>query len=399
MAKDKQRFRRRERTVEDVRRKASEGSRDYDNLFTGDIKMFKPKEGENNVRIMPATWGFQPYTDDELEKMSDEELDALQVEEDNFGNGWDLPIYVHYGVGPDNASYLCREKMLGEPCPVCAAKAETRDADEADALSPSKRGLCFLIDRDAEKEGPQVWSMPFSKIRNEVYARSVDKKHGTPILVDDPDEGFDIFFRREGKDQRTSYTGVEIDRDPTPLHDDEHTLERWLAWTMEHRLPDILNFYPTEHIEKVLFGRASAKSEDDDTTERSAGRGGRRGSLRDRRRGSSSTEEERDYRDEEAADEEEVAPRGRRRRGAPAAEEEEERPATRRRTPRPADPDEGDEEEAAPRGRRGRSAPAAEPDEEDEDEGDTDPLPPEDESPSGQARKRLGSLRSRRGRS
>lgn len=393
MAKSSFKYTRRERTVEDIRRKASEGSRDYDNLFKGDVKLFKPNEGENIIRIMPATWGFQPFTDAELDKMSEAELKRLSDEEEKYGNGWDLPIYVHYGVGPDNASYLCRDKMRGERCSICEAKAKTRNPDEADALAPTKRGLVWIIDRNAEKDGPILWSMPFSKIRNEIYSRSVDKKHGTPIIVDDVDEGFDIIFNRAGKDDRTNYTGVEVDRDPTPLHDDEKKQGKWLDYIMEHPLQEILNFYDEEHIEKVLFGQKSARrgqAQDEEETP-SGKRDASRGSLR---RGRLVEAEERDYVNEEGAEEEEApATASRGRSGARAA-------AARSKAPVSEEPDEEIEEEeggkeAPPlRGRPSASRrvgrQVAKPEEEEEEVGAAEA------SPSEQARGRLRSLRSRR---
>jgi hypothetical protein len=411
MAKSGFKYKRRERTVEDIRRKASEGSRDYDNLFKGDVKLFKPGEGENIIRILPATWGFQPWTDEDLEKMSEADIKRLEEEEEKYGNGWDFPIFVHYGVGPDNASYLCREKMLGERCPICEAKAKTRDADEADALAPTKRGLTWIIDRNAEKEGPQLWSMPFQKIRNEVYARSVDKKHGTPIIIDGrpPDyEGYDVTFNRAGKDDRTNYTAVEVDREPTYIHEDQKTQDRWLAYIMEHPLQEILNFYDEEHIEKVLFGRVSARrsssEEEEDGAAAPTGRRDRGSSRRPPGRGGSAEATERDYIDEEegeaeAAPERETTRRPRHRapetgvaarRGRPAPEED---PVD----PDPEEPDAEEEGEAAPaRGRRPagtisravgrRGTPPAE----EEEEGE------EDASPSEQARGRLRSLRDRR---
>lgn len=380
MAK-RERFRRHERTAEDMRRKASEGSRDYDQLFVGDVKLFRPDDGENCIRIMPATFGLQPYTNEELDKMSDEELEKLQAEEDLYGSGWDLPIYVHYQVGPDEGSYLCRDKMLGERCPVCEAKAAARDPDEADELSPTKRALTWIIDRNAEKEGPQLWSMPWSKIRNEIYGRSVDKKHGTPIMIDDVDEGFDITFNKSGSKDRTQYTSVEIDRDPTPLHDDEKKQDRWLDYIMEHRLPDVLNFFDPEHIEKVLTGRKSSRRGDDEQDEGEGSSRGRsrRGGGRSGRDRSGGEEEERDYRDE--PDEEQESAEGRSSR------------SRRRSGSRDREDEGGDDEPARGTSRRRRSEPepAEEPDPEPDDEGG-------EGSPTEQARERLGGLRSRRSR-
>lgn len=393
MARSGFKYKRRERTAEDMRRKASEGSRDWDRLWTVDVKVFKPKEGENIVRILPPTWGLQPWTDEELDKKSDDELKKLQDEEDRFGNGWDLPVYVHYGIGPDNVSYLCREKMLGERCPICEAKTATRDQDEANALMPTKRSLVWVIDRDQEKEGPQLWSMPFSKIRNEIYARSSDKRTGKALIVDDVDEGYDIIFTRSGKDDRTNYTGVEVDRDSSPLHDNEKTQDKWLAYAEEHSLQSILNFYEPEHIEKVLFGRASSRNSDDDdgddggAEEGRSSRSRRRSSNRDRR---SRDEDERDYMSEDSGADTDDDP------------EDGERTSRRQRTSKDED---GEEDSGGGRTRRRRSAREEDPDPEepDADEGDVsqeaDADGDGDDTPTDQARSRLRSMRSRRPRS
>lgn len=306
-----------ERTAADISRKASEGSRDFDTPLKQAIPTFKPKEGENCIRIMPSTW----------------------AEPD-----WDMPIQLHYNVGPDSGRYLCL-KMKGGNCPVCNARLEATDKDEADSFAPRKAALCWIIDRDNEKAGPQIWYIPFSKVRNEIYARSVDKKTKVPILIDDPEEGYDIVFSREGTGDRTNYKGVEIMRDPTPLHDDQKQQGRWLEYIAERPLDDILNFYEVSHIEKVLFGKAVPKAEEDETETASVR------SSRTARRVAEEPDE---------AEEEPVASNPRR---ASAAVEEEEppfeteaKPTSRRR----ALLDANDEEPEPTPTRRGRAAPAEE---------------------------------------
>lgn len=228
------------RTAEDINRKKSEGSRDYDSYIAGGIKTFKPKEGENCVRILPSTW---------------DEPD------------WDYVITLHYDIGPDGARYLCPDKMLSKPCPICDARAETSEEEEQDKLNPSKGAICWVIDRDNEKEGPELWTIPFTKVRNEIYARSVDKKTREPILVDHPEEGYDIVFNRSGTGTKTQYTGVEVVRDPSPIHENEKTQQKWLEYIGDHPLPDCLNFYDAEHMKKVLYGRASAKGSGEEAAE------------------------------------------------------------------------------------------------------------------------------------
>ena len=336
MAKSKFVYKGSDRSAEELSRKASEGARDYDSIFKPGIPIFKAKEGENCIRILPSTW---------------DEPD------------WDYIIHQHRNVGPDNVSYLCLDKMKdGEVCPVCEAKRLATDKEEADELRIQKGSICWIIDRDDERTGPQVWQMPFTKVRNEIYARSVDKKTRAPILVDDPEEGFDINFTRVGTTVTTEYKAVEVARDPTPIHDDEKLQDKWLDYITENPLPSVLNFYPAEHIEKVLFGKKSAKTKEDEPEQEP---------VRGRRA---------------LATEEEPEPTSHRssRRGEPEPEPDPEPRASRLERRRAAVEEEGPPFEEASEGRasrRGRSEPS------EADAGD---------SPTAQARASLERLRNRR---
>ena len=349
MAKSKFVYRGSDRTTADMERKASEGTRDYDSVFKTGTSTFTPKEGENCVRILPAP--------------------PDQEEPD-----WDYIIYQHYDVGPDNARYLCLNKMKdGEACPVCDAQREAADKEESDALRASKGAICWVIDRDNEKAGPQVWSIPFTKVRNEIYTRSKDRKTGHPILVDHPDEGFDIVFNRTGKDKtNTVYSGVEVMRDPSPIHEDIKIQDKWLDYIADNPLPSVLNFYPAEHIEKVLFGKKSAKTKEDEPEQEP---------VRGRR--ALATEEEpeptsrRSSRRGEPEEEAEAEPRASRLERRRAAVEEEDPPFERTRRGSRA---EEEEAEAAPVGRGRSRAESAE----------------EEESPTTQARASLERLKTRR---
>lgn len=254
MAKDRFVYRGKDRTVESVVRKSKQGGGLYDSYLKSEFNMFKPKEGENNVRIMPPTW-------EDTEK---------------YGDGWEIGVYLHYSVGPDNGAYLCLDKMNGEVCPICEARRNTRDEEEQDQLKPSYRCLCWVIDRDNEKAGPSVWGMPMTLFRD-INSRSVDKKSNTPILIDDPEEGYDIVFNREGTDMRTKYTAVEVLREASPIHDDERLQARWLEYVQANPLPDCLVLYDAEHIEKVLFGKVSRKDESAEAEAPASLRSSRRG--------------------------------------------------------------------------------------------------------------------------
>jgi hypothetical protein len=193
---------------------------------------------------MPKTW---PKSDNE-----------------RWGKYWSIAVYVHYNVGPDEAAYLCLNKMKGERCPICEARLATRDQDERQALALSEVHLAWVIDRNNEKIGPQVWRVPSKKIRNEVANRAKDRKTGQVLDVDREDEGYDISFIREGEGLKTNYTAVEIDRDPSPLHDDPKVMDKWLDDIMANPLPTVLNYYEADYIEKVLGGQVSREDKEEE---------------------------------------------------------------------------------------------------------------------------------------
>lgn len=329
------------RTVEEVVRKSKQSGGAYDS-YLKDVQLIKIKEGESTIRIMPPSWSKE---DDE-----------------KWGLGWDIGIWIHYDVGQDKGAYLCLDKMNGEMCPVCEARREGTD-EERDALKPQWRALAWVINRDDEKAGPQVWSMPPSVFR-EINLRSVDKKQNTPIPIDDPEEGYDVVFSREGTGLKTKYTGFEVGRESSPLHDNQKIQDKWLDYISDNPLPDILQFYDAAHIESVLYGKKSASEEDEDG-------GGRRERRRSR---SSSDEKERDYLDGE---DEEEKPRSRRARAKDDEEDEDEgesrgrgRPSTRRRAAEEDDEsdDSRDEEETATRSRGGGAERRRAKDEEDDED-------------------------------
>jgi hypothetical protein len=315
------------RTTESVRRKAKQSSGMYDSYINSEAQMYKAKEGECNVRILPPTWDTKG----------------------KYGDGWEVGIWVHYSVGPDNGAYLCVEKMNEEPCAICEARRNSTDPEEADALKPGWRGLCWIIDRDDQKAGPQMWSMP-AKLFREINTRSVDKKSGAVILIDDPEEGYDVGFTREGTQLKTNYTGVEVSRDPSPLHDDPKKAERWLKYIEDHPVPEMLNFFDAEHIEGVLFGRTSGKGKEEEGEEEEEEDNDRRVRAKpSARRAKAAAEEEEEEEENDPVPEE--APRSRR--AAKPRDEEEEEEETEEETEEEEDDDdeeeEADEEDDAPR--------------------------------------------------
>lgn len=234
-----------ERSADSYKRRGEQGGSDFDKYLNDAIKMYKTAEGDNTIRILPPTWN-----------------DA-----EHFG----YDIYVHYGVGPDNQTYLCLHKMKGEPCPICDERERAQkdgDQEYADKLKPAKRVLVYIIDRNNEKDGPVVWSMPWT-VDRDLCKLVVDKRTGELLPIDHPEKGYDVEFERKGKGDRTQYIGLAIARRESDLGN-----SRWLDQIQEHSIPDSLIFYEYDHIAKVFGGSSGKRSHNrDDDRDRGRGKG------------------------------------------------------------------------------------------------------------------------------
>ncbi len=145
--------------------------------------------------------------------------------------------------------------MKGEACPICEEYAKVRRSDEeyAKQLKAKKRVLVYLIDRDAEKEGLQVWSMP-QNLDAEIVKISVDKRTGETFSPDDPRQGFDVSFERNGKGLKTKYEAVQLARRESDLGNDD-----WWQEATDNPLPELLNYFSYDHIAAAFDGKGAAR--------------------------------------------------------------------------------------------------------------------------------------------
>lgn len=234
------------RTADQTKARATQTGGAFDSFIKQDYKTYTPPTGDNLVRTLPPTW----------------------ENPEHFG----LDAHVHYGIGPDNSSYLCLEKMKGEPCPICEERARAEksgDTEYAAKLKVSKRVLVWVIDRNQVKEGPMIWSMAWTMDRD-ICKIAVDKSTGEVLQIDNPQEGYDLEFERKGTGLKTEYIGIAIARRSTELGDD-----RWLDYVVAHPLPDALQYYDYAHLLRVFQGgsRESPKEGSDRGGRESSGRG------------------------------------------------------------------------------------------------------------------------------
>ncbi len=230
-------FKYQERDPEEVKRRATQTGSGRDTYIDGNIKTWTPKAGDHKVRILPPTWEDAPH--------------------------YGLEIFVHGGIGPDNANYLCLAKMQNEACPLCEARAEA-DSDEElqKALRASKRVAVYVIDRKNEGDGPKIWAMPWG-FDKEICAQAVDDDSGETLAVDHPDEGYDLSFTVEGEGVRKRYGGAKFSRKKTPISDDDDMAVEWLKFISDHPVPDTLNFFDYAHIQAAYEGKSSKVDKDE----------------------------------------------------------------------------------------------------------------------------------------
>lgn len=206
------------------------GGRDY--IFKAKVPMFQAKDGENVIRPLPGAW-------------------------ENAYLPW-IEVWIHYQVGVNNSQFLCPAKMLKKPCPICEEHKKLLDSgknpEEIQSLQPQLRAICWLIDRAEEAKGPQIWVMPYVKIAKEIITHSFNRRTGEAVVIDDPQNGWDIIFNKAGKLKKTQYSGLRKDDEPSPLHNDEEVMSKWLDFISQNTIPDMIQYKEYDYIKEAFHG-------------------------------------------------------------------------------------------------------------------------------------------------
>ena len=240
-------FEYRARTPEQVRALAQRQIGGRDSYFDKSIVFFTAREGDNVLRILPppsdAEWG-------------------------HYG----VNIAMHYDIGPDKSAFLCREKMLQEPCPICEERIRASAAGEddfADSMKPGFRTAIYIIDRNQEGKGPMLWNVS-GGLDKDITKLCIDPGTGEVLPVDDPNDGYDLSFVRTGQGLKTKYDGVQFSRKPSPLSDDNDAAQQWLDYIVAHPIDGCLVYHDYDYIKKVLEGQAPAEQESETATAKPA---------------------------------------------------------------------------------------------------------------------------------
>jgi len=207
------------------------------------LKAFKTIVGDNFLRMLPA-----------------------QSPADDFG----YDIHVHYNIGVEKfkSAFLCREKMLGEACPMCEESKKLYQAgrsEDAKAFKVTERTLFFVIDRDKEEEGVKIYDSPTSSVGHNVINLCQNRRTKDITDISDPLEGFDVIIVREGLGKNnTKYTSVQLDHPSTPLGNDKQ-IEEYLKVIPEFK--EVLNFQDYDVMKAEMTGDAAPVHENEEPTD------------------------------------------------------------------------------------------------------------------------------------
>ena len=241
-----QRFKYQARSAEEVKARATRSLGGGDAYLRDGTEFFKSAPKENRIRPLPPTWDNPQH--------------------------YGIDLWMHFGIGPDRSSYICPDKMRGDPCPICEERAKAAEEGEealAKALKPKMRVLVWLIDRKNESKGPLAWAMP-AGLDKDMANAAVDPDDGSIVYVDRPDEqGADLFFQREGEGIKTEYNNVRVTK-KRPLADDSALADKWLEYVSNNPLPDILIIKTPEELTAALVGTTVEEKDGDKKAERPA---------------------------------------------------------------------------------------------------------------------------------
>lgn len=212
----------------------------------GQGKYWTPKEGKNQVRILP------PYSK---------------------AGVWMFELSLHYGFTDDEdrkRAYPCLRQWKGEKCPACDAISELKKVDggskAADRMRPRSKYYVNLIDRRIGED--KVFIYGFSgKAMNAIMSYDDDEEDYGDIT--NPKKGFDIVVEKEGSGLKTRYD-IRIKPKPTPAGDfaDLFDLEAEIPNEISAReMADLIQVQYSELLEDFdpdEYGKKKKKKEEDD---------------------------------------------------------------------------------------------------------------------------------------
>lgn len=144
---------------------------------TGKNEYWKPEDGKNVIRVLPAVEGDEFYKE----------------------------VHTHYHVGADEKSVICA-KTEERDCPICKEleklkKGSKTDKELADSMRSKKAYYLQIITPD-EPDSPKLYPAPQTVFKG-ILDIILDPDYGD---ITDVEEGREITIERTGKGLNTKYS-------------------------------------------------------------------------------------------------------------------------------------------------------------------------------------------------
>ena len=319
----------------------------YGSIYKEDVPEWVPSNDEHEVVLIP--YEIQGGKNSLFRNKWNKPFNKQDLKD---GELWDykLTILVHGNVGPNKDNVLCLG-TFDQPCPRCEEvatlyekKTRLEDQDKSTkeiekligGLAKRKRALYNIVCLDSKKErkkGIQLWQAPHASIEDALTEKARNKKTGEIIPYGFPEEGFNIYFEKEGSGLGTKYTAVDLVE--SDVEDDE--LDDW--YEEAYDLEDIIEVLSYDEFYKKCYGSSPGEdSEEGEETEEEEERSPRGKKGRKKRY----QEEDEDEKEEKDSDDNEEE------------EEEDEKPARKRRNKKVKEDEDEEEEEPKSRSRKRR---------------------------------------------
>lgn len=209
-----------------------------------EVEMYKIREGENRIRILPPTWENPVHHGHEIE--------------------------IHYGIG-DRRQYICPKAFNGSDCPVCqeaVAAYQENDSKYGQQCLATSSWLIWVLDRLDTKnpEKPKLWKCTRGT-DEELMILAKDRDTGGFIEIDHPDQGYDVCF--DGVKKTAPINGqkinfMEVKGLQILLNKPNAVPDSVLKYISENPIPEMLVLYDYQHILEVFNGgnKHEASTED-----------------------------------------------------------------------------------------------------------------------------------------
>lgn len=244
----------------------------YGNIYKEDVKIFRPKETKHEVCIVP----WQVKENSEFRTLNPDFNKPFDSGKLKSGEAWPhkLTVLIHGNIGANQDNVLCLRTLKRE-CPICIRRAGVYDqadaegnkekADalkkQADALGPSKRAIynVFCFDNEEEmKKGVQIWEAPHQSIEDVLSGLWKDERTGEKRYYMVPEEGWNVYFKKEGKGLGTKYTSVQIVKRQERDEFNEEELED--LYSAAYNIEELIEVKTPAEIKELMSGMSEEEA-------------------------------------------------------------------------------------------------------------------------------------------